>query len=223
MGLLFAMLSCTSLATRYRTSCSVEGLPTIAIVSIYESEIFNVDSPSGFPNEDLSRLSDELVRLGFNPVNIDPLLNDEIRYCIESTIRHEKRIDLISSILEGNYDYFMYISLKNKYVTSVDDDEYTVYATSRLRLLNADIIDDAEETQLDEMELYDMYKADRKREEGGSLTRESLKDKSLNIYWEFLLNFVNEYVKKIRNYQYARAGEEPICFNLDRDAIKLVL
>jgi hypothetical protein len=195
----------------------MENSPTIALLTIYESDIFNTDSPSGYDNESLTKIIDELKRLGFDVVNINPLLNKEIKYIIESTIRHEKRVNLISSVLVGNFDYFLYVNVRNQYITVSKSEDYRIEIVARIRLLNNNLITNDKETVLDESILYDTYDIKSEVIKSMNMTRTDLKARSLITFIDFLINFLNKYVRDIRNYEYALDGEEPICFDFNYD------
>jgi hypothetical protein len=47
------------------------------------------------------------------------------------------------------------------------------------------------------------------------MSRNDLKSKSLDIYEDFILNFINEFVRNVRNYEYTKEGKDPICLNLN--------
>jgi phosphoenolpyruvate synthase/pyruvate phosphate dikinase len=196
----------------------MENSPSLALVLIYESDVFNADSPSGYTNERIREILDELERLGFDVININPLLNDEIKYIINSTIRHEKRVNLMSGVLKGNYDYFLYINIRNSYTTITNTDDYKIDIAARFKLLNTSKKEETNDNNIDEELFYDVHDIKTSQMEARNMGRNDLKRKSLEQYIDFILNFVNNYVKTIRNYEYALEGKDPICLNLNYKA-----
>lgn len=211
IGLLALFMACSSLYNVQRTDCKISDNPSLAVVMVYESEVFSANSPSGFGLDDIDFITDELERLGFDYHNIDPILDESLNYIIKSTIRHDKRIQMIINQLDGNYRYLLYISLNNDY-SGGRRDRYLVECLARFKYLG--LYDEDDENILSDEDvkaLYDNTASKNVILKDGSLSRNSLKSKTLENVEDFLLNFSNNYVKDIINFKKAMNGEEPDC------------
>lgn len=193
---------CSTVKTVQKTDCKVENLPKLALVVVYESDVFMEDSPSSFTKDELAILTDEFIRLGFDVYNINPILDERIGFIINSTIDREKRIDLMSSYFKNDYDYVSYVKIKS-YQNFKDDElrTYIVNCEIRTRALENDKTDN----------VYDHFSKKTKELDDKVLDRTVLKRKSYDLYITFLINKVNSYVKQIVNYEYINNGKKPIC------------
>jgi hypothetical protein len=194
----------------------MENSPKVAFITVYESSIYNADSPSGYQISELESYSNELERLGFSVIHIDPILNEDVRFIIESTIIHSKRVDLISNTLKGKYDYILYLSIKSSYTLRASSNGYKIDLGIRLKRLT--FPDDIED---DLKSRYDLSTTESTEVDEGKFGRMELKRRSLYEFKSYILNFFNKYVKEVRNYEYLLEGSEPICYNFIDNLFKL--
>ncbi len=218
------VIGCTSLYVVRRTECKMESSPTLALLIVYESKIFEADTPSTYPNNDpvMKEIQEELTRLGFNFYVIDPLLNDYVNTAIASTIKHERRVNLIASHLKESYDYLLYVSIRNSYDYS-SRNKYRVECASRFKLINDEILKSKIGSNPDAEKTYDIKYAKAKTLDESNLSRTSLKDKSIFMFKDPILNFCNDYVRSVKNYEYVLEGSSPICFDFIKSKIDKAL
>lgn len=215
--LLLLIISCSSLNIVNTTECKMENSPKLAVIAFYESKVYNTEKPMGYSSDDIPTLVEELERLGFDVYNIDPSLNNKISYALTSTVRQDKRVKLIKANLSGSYDFLLYIDLISDYGSQAQQKDYRVKLITHIEFIGnkEDIAgESADEITLDEIEaIYtdSLVRARILKEEKQS--RYSLKKTCIEINEDFLLNFFNDYVKSVRNYEYVLEGEEPVCFN----------
>jgi hypothetical protein len=191
----------------------MENLPKLAFVPVYESEIFRKESPSGYATTETEEMENELIRLGFDVHNINLSLNENLLFIVESTAKHDQRISLMSNELMDSYDYLLYVSYHSEYRNPTDTESYKINLVIRMRYLgdysNLPNGDTGDESIKD---LYDSHTTKRKNlDDIGQLTRSQLKEESMEVFIDYFINFVNNYVKEIVNYNYILEGKEPVC------------
>ncbi len=211
------LISCSSLSIVRKTECKMENYPKLALIAFYESKVFNTDKPLGYSSDEIPVLIEELKRLGFDVYNIDPSLNNKISYAITSTVKQDKRVKLIKSNLSGSYDFLLYIDIISDYGSQAQQKDYRIKLISHIEFIGnkEDIAgNSADEITLDEIEaIYTDSTVKGRILSEERQNRYSLKKTSIEINENFILNFFNDYVKSVRNYEYVLEDEEPICFD----------
>lgn len=204
-----AFMSCSVLAVVNRTPCTINKPAKLALIVTYESRLHRNVTFKGYKREDLSEITNELENLGFDTIYINPELNEYISEIMEVSKDYKTRANMILSKFECDFDYILYMHLKSLGDVGPDRKHQTemtvVTVNTDMESIEDESLRELYSSYFKKSKLLGFYpKLPSSREYQLDTLEVSLYD----IY-----NYLNKYVKQIRNYELILEEEEPICFN----------